>query len=145
MLKEISKSENPGLILEDDVISLFDNPRERVKTCIEQAPPGWDVLFVSDAKAGSDLRGLTTGVYGREWVAVRESRNTLAWVVSPAGAKKLLDKLSDGNALGLYPTVALDNWFSTLLRQDLQFMNVWWSLSPFLTNGNKCEKFKKTY
>lgn len=145
ILQKIQNSNSPGLILEDDAITLVSNPLERVDMCIKDAPPDWDVLFISDAIAGSDLRNLTVSVYGNQWVGVREARHTLAWIVSPTGAKKLLDMLSNTNALGLYPDVALDNWLSTLFRQNPLHINVWWTLCPFITNGNQCGTFDKTY
>ena len=135
-------------ILEDDACPMVPNYKQRIDECIKGAPPGWDILFVSDSRCGSDLRSFTRGVYGTEWLAVKEMRSTCAWIVSPNGAQTLLEICRKYGGLGEYEDSYFDNWMSRVMNgsegpvPDLQ---VWWSICPFICNGDQIGKFERTY
>ena len=141
------KTQN-ACILEDDACPLVPNYKQRIDEAIESAPPGWDILFISDSRCGSDLRSFTRGVYGKEWLLVKEMRSTCAWIVSPKGAQTLLEMCRKYGGLGEYKDSYFDNWMSRVMNgaagpvPDLQ---IWWSICPFVANGDQIGKFKRSY
>lgn len=136
--------DEPVLILEDDAVPMVPNYKERLGEALSDAPPGWDILFISDSRCGSDLRKFTRGVYGKEWMSVLEMRSTCAWLVSPKGAEKLLALSRKHGGLGLYRESYFDNWMSRIIASE-QTVDVWWSISPFVCNGDQVKAFERTY
>ena len=136
--------DDPVLILEDDAIPMVPNYKDRVNESLTNAPPNWDILFISDSRCGSDLRRFATGVYGTEWLGVMEMRNTCAWLVSPTGARKLLELVRKYGALGKYSDSYFDNWVSRIMNIE-KHVECWWSICPFICNGNNVNAFEKTY
>ena len=136
--------DEPALILEDDAVPMVPNYKDRISECITNAPPDWDILFISDSRCGSDLRRFTRGIYGTEWLKVLEMRSTCAWLVSPTGAHKLLELAQKHGALGMYRDSYFDNWMSRIIAAE-QSVDVWWSICPFVCNGDQVKAFDITY
>ena len=134
--------DEPVLILEDDAIPMLSNYNDRIQECLKNAPPEWDILFISDARCGSYLQNLIWGVHGTEWLGVMEMRNTCAWLVSPRGATKILELCKKHGGLG--KACAFDFWFSRVMVHE-KTVKCWWSICPFICNGNHIKAFDKTY
>src|SRR5690349_3930694 len=90
----VAEGDEPALICEDDVL-LPDDLGALITDLLEAMPSGWDVVRLSSvAKRGiTPLKGRLAG--GRYLVQYsREPTNAGAMLVSPAGARKLIEPRS---------------------------------------------------
>ena len=155
-----------GVVLEDDSIKSLPhmNFEKHVKELIKKAPPHWDLLCINDGIcAPGMLPKLLIGAYDRHWLRLAEPRQSSGYIVSRNGAKKILDLVSDGNAIQGYPESYLDNTLAKSIisitfksnpwnlpdqwlqkHRDKEFF-IWWTIRPLLHDGSHWEAFEKTH
>ena len=144
LIKILEDITEPSLILEDDSFSLVPKFKMDLDDLMKNPPPNWDILFISNAKCGSEIGPKIRGAYGNEWLRVNECRFTNGFIVSPKGARKLLDIFKRFGALQPIPGSRSDNWISKIMVTT-DSIDGWWTVCPIIGNGNHYDICAKSY
>ena len=123
-----------ALILEDDA-KLVDDAVPRIERAIEQAPEGWDVLLLGCFMCGKNAQRIYT-TFASSGVSELETRNgmrrvirfggTHAYIVSAAGAKKLVSSIGDNITYHIDQQMSgLPNLNKYVVEPQIALQNSW--------------------
>lgn len=139
-LKKVSEQkEDFCLIVEDDIIPIYDDFLEKINLILEQSPDDWDSIFLGEG-CGKDfivskmknLQKVNNNLFKSPPPATNCAE---AYLIKKDSAKKIYDSI--------IPFQLVSDWELAYQFYKLN-MNVYWALPPLFYQGSKSGKYSST-
>ena len=139
-LKKISEQEDDFcLIVEDDIIPIFEDTFDKINSIIQQAPESWDCIFLGEG-CGKDFilskinkaEKISENLYK---VPPPSANCTEAFLIKKEAAKRIYESIIP---------------FQLVIDYELSYqfyklnMNVYWSIPPLFYQGSKSGEYIPT-
>jgi glycosyl transferase family 25 len=139
-LKKVSEQEDDFcLIVEDDIIPIFEDTFDKIELIVQQAPKSWDSIFLGEGCGNEFIRSKlskTERISENLFKVPPPSTNCAeAYLIKKDSAKKIYDSI--------IPFQLVSDWELAYQFCKLN-MNVYWSIPSIFCQGSKNGQYSST-
>lgn len=139
-LKKVSEQENDFcLIVEDDIIPIFEDTFNKIDSIVQQAPKSWDSIFLGEGCGNdfinsklSDAKRISENLFE---VPPPSTNCAESYLIKKESAKKIYESI--------IPFQLVSDWELAYQFYKLN-MNVYWSIPSLFYQGSKSGQYNST-